>query len=1068
MKVEKKEKHKTYVGNSIYKKIRLQSLLKKTLLVLFLILVGNFFVAKIFNYNLLEDIGKRVLKLAGIYTEAVPSITLESADWEEQEEGSYQIIKSAKWTGRNEAKITLNVKSIASVNLAKDVIFVLDKSYSMQGEKLQKLKDDALELTDMMLKDEKLHKIALVTFSTDSEIVTTFTRDKTTIDNAINGMEAEGTTNYNAALKNVMKILQESNYKQQDGRELVILFLTDGLPTEDTPNEVVTYSILKEQYPYSIVNGVEYEMGSSISYQLTRVSDNQFKAKMSNLGNVLLEAAIGPDKYEEFTITDTINNEYFEVKDKSDIKVSVNDVKVESKFDLVNESDNQKIVWDLTENYVSGAEITMEIKIYLKDKYEHEDEFYPTNSKLDVVSKIPTKNSKTRSTTDSPVLQLVYDVIYDTNPPLSCNNIKEYNKERHYVFENVEKNTEKLTCDGYIFKGWEVVEEDVEKVNDDVFVMPDHDVQVRATWSKPMITKNMEGTVNEKITLYRTVEKEYTSGSEFVAKYEGEVEDSLSNPSANENVYYYQGMATTNNVIFGGFCWQMVRTTKTGGIKMLYNGILSSTGVCDERKLSENEPFIPKIEEDGTEKSWNYIYFNNSDGLPPYVGYMYNKTEDESGFRSLSTEVTITREMSGMNNEYSYYFSKNIKYDESTRMYELIEPELHIWGDLNKRDYEGWYFCKDRETTSCSTVYYFSVNYYSDVYSGSLTRGATESEKYLFGKSYTKDESGVYTLQEIVEVDKKDWVNNYNYKGYYTCKDLMSTSCSTMYYIDKSDHSYDRNYHDEYYFVSLVEISELFGNSCTYENGVYTLTDAKTYDELKGDLSSHHYTCFNSSGKCQKVNYYYYGSYDIELNSGQLIENILKEMLWADDVNKVDSNIKKYIDRWYEKYINGKLFENDLEEFMFCNDRSIYDLGGWNPNGGKIDSYLYYGGKNRMSKEKAILTCPNKTDKFSISNPLAQLKYPIGLLSLDEAYLTINNQKSYLSSELSSGFYFGTPHTNKLMFGAGYRSVRFDTNYEIGSAPGEYVRPVISLRPNIEYSEGDGTPENPYIISVGE
>ena len=56
MKKEGKKVYNTYVDNSIYKKIKLQSLLKKTLLVILLILVGNFFVAKIFNYNLLEDI----------------------------------------------------------------------------------------------------------------------------------------------------------------------------------------------------------------------------------------------------------------------------------------------------------------------------------------------------------------------------------------------------------------------------------------------------------------------------------------------------------------------------------------------------------------------------------------------------------------------------------------------------------------------------------------------------------------------------------------------------------------------------------------------------------------------------------------------------------------------------------------------------------------------------------------------------------------------------------------------------------------------------------------------------
>ena len=42
-------------------------------------------------------------------------------------------------------------------------------------------------------------------------------------------------------------------------------------------------------------------------------------------------------------------------------------------------------------------------------------------------------------------------------------------------------------------------------------------------------------------------------------------------------IYYYRGAVTDNNVYFGGFCWKMVRTTSTGGTKMIYNGLLQET-----------------------------------------------------------------------------------------------------------------------------------------------------------------------------------------------------------------------------------------------------------------------------------------------------------------------------------------------------------------------------------------------------------------------------------------------------------------------------------------------------------
>jgi hypothetical protein len=44
-------------------------------------------------------------------------------------------------------------------------------------------------------------------------------------------------------------------------------------------------------------------------------------------------------------------------------------------------------------------------------------------------------------------------------------------------------------------------------------------------------------------------------------------------------VYYYRGLPEDNNVIFGGFCWQILRTTDLGNIKLIYNGA-SSDGEC--------------------------------------------------------------------------------------------------------------------------------------------------------------------------------------------------------------------------------------------------------------------------------------------------------------------------------------------------------------------------------------------------------------------------------------------------------------------------------------------------------
>ncbi len=46
-------------------------------------------------------------------------------------------------------------------------------------------------------------------------------------------------------------------------------------------------------------------------------------------------------------------------------------------------------------------------------------------------------------------------------------------------------------------------------------------------------------------------------------------------------IYYYRGDVDDNNVYFANYCWKMVRTTETGGLKLVYNGLPTSESTCD-------------------------------------------------------------------------------------------------------------------------------------------------------------------------------------------------------------------------------------------------------------------------------------------------------------------------------------------------------------------------------------------------------------------------------------------------------------------------------------------------------
>ena len=126
--------------------------------------------------------------------------------------------------------------SISLVNkreINKDVIFVIDVSGSMQGEKIEQARD-ALRFCVNSLNESD--KFEIISFSTSvnkfQNALKEAGADETK--NAayfINNLSASGGTNINEALKQALQLK-----KSDDERPTSIVFLTDGLPTEGETN----------------------------------------------------------------------------------------------------------------------------------------------------------------------------------------------------------------------------------------------------------------------------------------------------------------------------------------------------------------------------------------------------------------------------------------------------------------------------------------------------------------------------------------------------------------------------------------------------------------------------------------------------------------------------------------------------------------------------------------------------------------------------------------------------------------------------------------------------------------
>ncbi|MBQ6477266.1 MAG: hypothetical protein IJI43_02390 [Bacilli bacterium] len=253
---------------------------------------------------------------------------------------------------------------------------------------------------------------------------------------------------------------------------------------------------------------------------------------------------------------------------------------------------------------------------------------------------------------------------------------------------------------------------------------------------------------------------------------------------------------------------------------------------------------------------------------------------------------------------------------------------------------------------------------------------------------------------------------------------------------------------------SAATSGSLFGKGVTYSGATYTLTNTSTtYDE------NHHYTCNNATGTCDTVRYYYYDNYYTEISDGRTIEEHVEDMFSVYNVNQTNSYIKTYVDNWYQS--NMTSYTNKLEDTIFCNDRSIDNLGGFNPNGGLTNGRLQF--KN-YGYTNSDLTCTNITDKFCVSNTKAKLTYPVGLLTFPEVYILTNNVSSSTLRNSGSDYILATPSyiRGRDVY---IRFVAADGHVQGYAAEiSQGVRPVISLKFGTKYISGSGSKSDPYIV----
>ena len=531
----------------------------------------------------------------------------QNLDYDKKEPGSFKVDKSAKWIGEGKAKITIDVESIMKESSqAKDIIFVLDVSGSMSGDKLNQVKKDTKDLATAVLSNPK-NRAALITFDSSAERVSGFTNNKAEFLAKVNALTDKGSTNYKAGFDEARKLL--AGYKKEEGKDLVLLFLTDGFPCVDTPNEVAVYNQLRQMYPHMKINAVQYEMGDNIQESIKAISERQFPADMKGLNNVLFKAVTNPIIYDNFVITDYISKHFKGAVSK--IKASQGDVKLEG----------DKIRWNLGA-YKSGTKAILEIEL---DQVGSREEFYKTNKGIDIKTTLE-KEKDDQISSKTPVLKGLYKVIYEANTPKGCTvkNIEETTS--HRPFEKIALVKGTATCDGYLFQGYELMTE-AKYINKDYIEMPEKDVIFRAIWTKTKVDKSMQGKVAS-IKLYEEI-KMQSLGNDKTLGIDYSKINSLTNgegvylfdETKNDThpVYFFRGTHNlNNNLLYANLCWKIVRTTETGGVRVVYNGA-PVNGKCTNTRGGNTI---------GTSA------FNTNYNKKQYVGYMYG--DDTNPYQNMN------------------------------------------------------------------------------------------------------------------------------------------------------------------------------------------------------------------------------------------------------------------------------------------------------------------------------------------------------------------------------------------------------------------------------------------------
>ncbi len=259
----------------------------------------------------------------------------------------------------------------------------------------------------------------------------------------------------------------------------------------------------------------------------------------------------------------------------------------------------------------------------------------------------------------------------------------------------------------------------------------------------------------------------------------------------------------------------------------------------------------------------------------------------------------------------------------------------------------------------------------------------------------------------------------------------------------------------------IIRTSENYGIKLIYNGRFINGTCTDDYDE--------------------KIAYNSFSNYNAYV--GYMYGNVSSDNYEKEHENNNSSDIKKYLDVWYNN--NIKDYESIIDKTtIYCNNRRtnvfkyngvLYNDSGYsNLNTGYELTNNYFINED---KNKIEFDC-NLNDRFSVNNEKGnnKLNYSIGLITVEELFYA-----GFVPNKNTKASNFKTLNTNNYLYNnsdfytmtPAYFNGQDAYNFIVSKnrvVPGKvsglyYVRPVIGVKKDTKVLDGDGSINNPYVLA---